>query len=35
MWKQRDVIIMSALALALVVPAESAPKDNETNQRRN
>jgi lipid-binding SYLF domain-containing protein len=27
MWKQRDVIIMSALALALVVPAESAPKE--------
>jgi hypothetical protein len=27
MWKQRDVIILSALALALVVPAESAPKE--------
>ena len=27
MCKQRDVIIMSALALALVVPAESAPKE--------
>ena len=27
MWKQRDVIMMSALALALVVPADSAPKE--------
>jgi lipid-binding SYLF domain-containing protein len=29
MWKQKDVIIMSALALALVVPAENAPKEKE------